>query len=386
MSFTEINKKLDELGNAWHEFKNTNEENIKLIKKGNTDSLIEKKMDKLNDYMNHCQDKIQNIESSINRDDYLIIDNNSSNTIESKNFENYLRTGNYSPDNTKSISERSSDSGYIMPNYASKLITNEINNSSVIRNIANVTYISSNELDFIRVTTPETARWDNYTAVTTSDIALDQQKISIHNLSAQPQITQTLLDDFRGNLSEWVVDQTAQNFAKEEEDSFLNGNNPMQPKGILHATNINSIDYDEALNATTNGVLSSISDGLIALIYSLPEKFSYNNHIVTSRTFLTDIRTAKDSNDRYLWQPKNQIDSFDTFCGIPILTSSAFPTTTTKAIIGDFKNGYQVVDRSDITVLRDPYTTKPFVTFYITKRVGGDLIDNTAFSKLVDVG
>jgi HK97 family phage major capsid protein len=69
----------------------------------------------------------------------------------------------------------------------------------------------------------------------------------------------------------------------------------------------------------------------------------------------------------------------------PVVESEDMPDIASGSFsvaFGDFRRGYLVVDRQGVRVLRDPFTAKPYVLFYTTKRVGGGVQDFDAIKLL----
>ena len=156
----------------------------------------------------------------------------------------------------------------------------------------------------------------------------------------------------------------------------INGTGVGQPRGILTYDAGTSWGQIEQVNSGSAGAVAA--DGLIDLQHSLKEVHGANAVWLANRLTLRDIRKLKDSNNQYLWEPGLKIDGQDTLLGRPILTATDMPVAAANSLsvaFGDFTAGYQIVDRIGVRVLRDPFTAKPFVKFYTTKRVGGDVVN-----------
>jgi HK97 family phage major capsid protein len=170
-----------------------------------------------------------------------------------------------------------------------------------------------------------------------------------------------------------------------EENAFINGTGSAQPTGILHyghGTTTSTIEHITSAE-TVDGTFTV--EELLNLYYSLNEKYINKASFLTSRAMVQKIRTLKDSNGSYIWQPGILAGQDDMLLGIPVYQNSYVPApgdATKSLILGDFSQ-YQIVDRTDIRILRDPFTSKPYVRFYTTKRVGGDVVRTEAFKVLV---
>ena len=213
-------------------------------------------------------------------------------------------------------------------------------------------------------------------------------------LYAMPAATQMLLDDSAVNLDQWIAEETQTAFAEQEGQAFVSGNGVNKPRGF--------IDYPKIADATwswgnmgyiATGVAgafpaSNPSDKLIDLMYALKAGYRQNATFVMNRKTQAAVRKFKDVDGNYLWQPALRADGKATLSGFPVTEAEDMPdigTDTFSLAFGDFGRGYLVVDRVGVRVLRDPYSSKPYVLFYTTKRVGGG-VQNFEAIKLMKFG
>ena len=216
--------------------------------------------------------------------------------------------------------------------------------------------------------------------------------IQTHEMYARTQISQRLIDDSVIDLENWLMTTIKQRFESLEEEAFINGCGTNMPKGFL--------SYDKA-EVSEWGKLAEIRTGhkgaivtadiLLDTVASLKTPYLSGAVWVMSRSAFADIRRLKESSTgHYLWQPGIQEGGGNTLLGYPIIISDAMPAlqpnkVTTPIAFGNFMHGYHIVDRSELTILRDPYSAKPLVEFYVTQRIGGDVIDFEAI-KLITAG
>ncbi len=210
-------------------------------------------------------------------------------------------------------------------------------------------------------------------------------------LYAQPAATQALLDDSVVNLDEWIAREVETVFAEQESEAFIVGNGVNKPKGFM--------DYTKVANASwtwgntgyiATGVAgafaaSNPSDKLVDVIYGLKAGYRQNGRWMLNRSTQAAIRKFKDTQGNYLWQPAATADGNASLLSFPVVESEYMPDIATDAhaiAFGDFKRGYLIVDRVGVRMLRDPYSTKPYVLFYTTKRVGGGIQDFDAIKTL----
>ncbi|RMF07842.1 MAG: phage major capsid protein, partial [Alphaproteobacteria bacterium] len=210
-------------------------------------------------------------------------------------------------------------------------------------------------------------------------------------LYAMPSATQSLLDDSAVNIDAWLAEEIRLAFAEQESTAFVAGNGTNQPKGFL--------DYPKVANASwswgntgyvatgTAGAFDATnpSDDLIDLIYALKSAYRGNAHWVMNRSVQAEIRKIKDADGNYIWQPGERAGAQPTLMNFPIVESEDMPDIGADSFsiaFGDFNRGYLIVDRVGLRVLRDPYSAKPYVLFYTTKRVGGGIQDFDAIKFL----
>jgi len=200
---------------------------------------------------------------------------------------------------------------------------------------------------------------------------------------ANPAATQQLLDDAEVDLEAWLAGEVETEFSYQEGIAFVSGNGTNKPNGFLTyvtgASNAATHPFGEIALTTAAAAAVVTTDEIIDLIYSLPGEFAQNARFTMNRTTQGKVRKLKDGDGNYIWQPSFQAGEPAQLAGYPITEMAAMPNMATGAVpiaFGDFRRGYLIVDRTGVRVLRDPFTNKPYVMFYTTKRVGGG-VQNT---------
>jgi HK97 family phage major capsid protein len=210
-------------------------------------------------------------------------------------------------------------------------------------------------------------------------------------LYAMPAATTTLLEDSAVNIDEWLAQEVEQIFAAQEGAAFVVGDGNNKPKGFLSYNSVPNASWTWGnTGCIASGLAgafpsSSPSDVLVDLIYSVNAGYRQNGVFVMNRKTQSTIRKFKDSTGNYLWQPPAIPGAKATLMTFPVIEAEDMPDIAANSLsiaFGDFNRGYLIVDRAGVTVLRDPYTAKPYVLFYTTKRVGGGIQDFSAI-KLV---
>lgn len=393
MNLTEISDRIDEIGNAWEHFKSVNDEKLKQIeKKGVADCLVMEELNKINNSLDEQKQKLEQLQISNSRPTFENKGVDFQENLEHKKaLNNYLKKGVDAPlanletkaDLTTATDSSSAYGGYLLTPNMQRIITGELNENCFMRKICSVQTISSSALEVIDDTSFATS-WISETGTVSDSNSSVLSKITIkaHELVAQPKVSQKLLDDASINIEEWLAYRLAEQFAQKEEEAFLKGTGDTsnQPTGITNYTS--GIDITTSTSKTNGGIDAK---DIVSLYYSLKEQYVGRASFVMPRSAVSAIRMLKDSTSgAYLWQPALLGGKEDTLMGCPVYQSSNMPALAASSlsiIFGDF-SFYQIVDRTDIRVLRDPYTSKPYVRFYTTKRVGGDVIRKEAFKML----
>jgi HK97 family phage major capsid protein len=193
------------------------------------------------------------------------------------------------------------------------------------------------------------------------------------------------------NIDEWLAQEVEQVFATQEGAAFIVGDGVNKPKGFLSYNVVangswswGNIGY-VATGAPGAFPASNPTDVLVDLIYSAKAAYRQNSVFVLNRKTQSTIRKFKDTTGNYLWQPPAAAGARASLMTFPVIEAEDMPDVSPgsfAAAFGDFYRGYLIVDRSGVTVLRDPYSAKPYVLFYTTKRVGGGVQDYDAIKLL----
>jgi HK97 family phage major capsid protein len=220
---------------------------------------------------------------------------------------------------------------------------------------------------------------------------LDSLSFPTMELYAMPAATATLLEDSAVNIDEWLAAEVEQAFAVQEGAAFVNGDGSNKPTGFLHYDTVADASWvwgklGHVLTGVDGGFpASDPSDVLVDLIYALKAGYRQNGSFVMNRKTQAAVRKFKDEGGNYLWQPPAQAGGRASLMTFPVVEAEDMPDIAEDSLsvaFGDFGRGYLVVDRAGVRVLRDPFTAKPYVLFYTTKRVGGGVQDFDAIKVL----
>lgn len=283
------------------------------------------------------------------------------------------------------------DGGYLAPVEWDRTITNKLKQLSPIRANAQVIQISGNGFSRVYNDGVIGSGWVGETAArpATTTPGLTSLTFATGEIYANPAITQTALDDVAINLEQWLADEVDGEFAIQENIAFLSGNGTNKPQGILNyvtgGTAAAVHPFGAITGATVAGAAAVTTDEVIDLVYSLPSERNANAKFYLNRSSLGKLRKLKDSTGQYIWQPTFVAGEPSTLAGYPVVEVPGMPNMTTglvSILFGDMAATYLVIDRVGIRVLRDPYSNKPYVHFYTTKRVGGG-VQNPEYMRFI---
>jgi HK97 family phage major capsid protein len=313
-----------------------------------------------------------------------------------KAFAAYLRSGDADGFRALEIEGKAmstavaSDGGYLVDPQTSDMIQSVLRSSSSLRSIANVVQVDATSYDVLIDTSEAGAGWATETAATTETGTPSVERISIplHELSALPKASQRLLDDSAFDVENWLAGRVAEKFVRAEAAAFVSGDGVDKPKGFLaHTAVADGSQVWGQLGYVATGVDGGIGDGdaLIDLVYALGARYRANGTFVMNSKTAGTIRKMKDSDGRFLWSDGLAAGEPARLLGYPVLIAEDMPDIASNAVsvaFGDFGAGYTVAERPDLRILRDPFSAKPHVLFYATKRVGGDVSDFEAIKLL----
>ena len=394
MTISEITDRISTLGNAWEQFKSVNDARLAEIeRKGSADPLYDEHLHNINNVMDNYKQRLDKIETAYNRPVLGLGEEgvkSNGNSKYAKAFRNYLRKGmdaGLEAIELKSLSVGNDpDGGYMVTPTMSQKIIQAIFETSPMRQICSIETISTDALDLIDDHTALTAGWVAETTAITTDTAtptLAKRNIPTHALYAQPKATQKLIDDAAVDVESWLAGKISDIFGRTQNTAFVAGTGVNQPRGILTYAAGTSWGQLQQVGSGSSGQVTS--DALISLFYSLKDQHMRRASFLMNRSTILQVRQLKSTTNTYIWQPSLNVGAPDTLLGVPVVMAADMPIPAANSLsvaVGDFQAGYQIVDRQGISILRDPFTSKPFVMFYATARVGGDVINFDAIKLL----
>lgn len=309
-------------------------------------------------------------------------------------FEGFLRAGSGGIE-TKAMSGASDAAGgYAVPREIDALVDATLKSVSPIRAIANVVTVGSAGYRKLIAAGGTPAGWAAETATRpeTGTPIFHEIAPPSGELYANPAASQTMLDDAAFDVEAWLADEIAREFARAEGAAFVNGDGVGKPRGFLTLPTAATGDGTRAfgtLQHVASGAAGAFAanpeEKLIDLVQALRPPYRQGASFVMNSATLARIRKMKTADGAFLWQPSLAAEQPATLLGYPVAEAEDMPDIAANALsiaFGNFRAGYLIAERSETQVLRDPYSNKPFVHFYATKRVGG-MVSNSEAIKLM---
>lgn len=350
---------------------------------------IEKKLQQQDERMNKLDQKsMMAARPALERTDY--------DAPHKKAMAAYLRTGDDDGLRGLELEEKAlssvinSDGGYLVDPVTSEEINSVLTSTASIRAIASVVNVEASSYDVLIDSTEMGAGWADETSATTETGTPTIERIAfpLHELSALPKASQRLLDDSAFDVEGWLAGRIADKFARAEAAAFINGDGVDKPTGILSHTIVDDAGWSWGnIGYVATGVDAGFGSGdaLIDLVYAVGAKYRANGSFVMNSKTAGAVRKLKDGDGRFLWSDGLAAGEPARLLGYPVLVAEDMPDIASGAdaiAFGDFSAGYTIAERPDLRVLRDPFSAKPHVLFYATKRVGGDVSDFAAIKLL----
>ena len=316
-----------------------------------------------------------------------------------KGFAAYFRKGEIN--NSMSVGS-DSEGGFLVPTEVSSEAIVKLYLSSPIRSIASVMTIGSDAIEIPIDATRAASGWvgETGTRSETSTPTVGKKRIEVFEQYAAPKVTQKFLDDASIDVEAWLADKISMEFAMTEATAFVTGNGVNKPHGFLDygSSSVTTGDATRAFDKLqyvptgASGDFNTIS-GLVAddancfhnIVAALHPRLRPGAVWIMNRITAAAVRGLRDAQGRWLWEQSMQAGQPSSLFGYPVIEAEDMPDIAANSYsiaFGNFKEGYQIVNRLGIRTIRDPLTSKGWVIFYSTMRVGADIASTQAIKLL----
>jgi len=401
MSEIDIKGAVQELGEAFEEFKKANDEKIDALESGKGhDALLDDKianieskldgLEEINQKMTKAELSQDNIKEQVEQLETVMKRPNSGFDTKqidetSEAFDKFVRKGleNLDPDEKKALTvSNDSTGGYLAPPEYVRELLKTVTEISPIRTIARVRTTGQRSVQIPKRSGQFSAQWvaEQGSRSETSGYNVALEEVPAHELYALVDISEQNLEDTVFDLEAEMQSEFAEQFAKAEGTAFVSGNSVGKPEGLLTNSNVSEVN-------SGNGT-ALLADGLITLVHSIKSEYSQNGSFVFNRTTLAAIRKLKDTAGQYVFQAGMSLQGGvpNTILGFPYVQATDMPDVGAGAfpvLFGDFSRAYMIVDRVALAVQRDPFTqaTSGNVRYVARRRVGGQVVQAEAIVK-----
>lgn len=391
----EIKQVLEAQAQAWEQFKSANDEKLAAIEKRSSVSDYDLKLAKINNDLERLTESQKAIAAAQTRTETVVEHTSDEHR---KAFQRFIRKGDMvGLDGIKGA--RVSDDttgGYLVPAAVVGPIVQRIFDTSPVRQVARIQAITGNAIEGVVDYGQLSVSWlDEVTASSDPTTpSVKKYRIEVNNQRSSPRISPVLLEDAAVDIEAWIGEKIARDFALSENTSFVTGSGVAQPRGFTTYTTAATADSSRSwgqlehvvtgssasFGSTSNGI-----DKLTDLAYKVKAGYRGKSLWMMSKATLATARQLKTSNGDYIWQPSAQAGTPATLLGYPVVEAEDMPAIAASSLsvaFGDFSAGYMIVDRIGLSVLRDPYSNNPYVTFHAVRRVGGGVVDFDAIKFL----
>lgn len=386
------NQILASLQKAFEDFKDTHAEQIKGVNAKFDDVVTREKLDKVNAAVGDLQSALDKQTAALAALELGGLGGDKD-RVKDKGYTDafmaHIRKGDVQASLNKGAD---AEGGYLAPREWDRTITDKLVILSEMRSLATVQTISGNGFKKLFNLRGTTSGWVGETAARPETVAptFGSMDFQTGELYANPAATQQMLDDAEVDLEAWLAGEVETEFAYQEGLAFVSGTGANgRPNGILTyitgAANAAANPLGAITTVNSGAAATVTADGIINLIHALPTAFTQGARFAMNKGTLAAVRLLKDTTNNYLWQPSYQAGQPSTLSGYAVSEIAAMPAlaASSKSILfGDFARTYLIIDRVGTRILRDPFTNKPFVMFYTTKRVGGGVVNPEAMKAL----
>lgn len=403
----ELKEQLEQVHKAFDEYKKINDANVAEAKKlGQTSAAGVERLEKAEKHMQELEAKMEKMSAALARSAQDGTDGAEQKTKDfekksaqySEEFVRCMKSGEPMSKEMKTWAKENleaklmsvdsdTDGGFLVNPTVSAEIVKQQYESSPIRQLASQLTIGGASLKILQDLDEAGAEWVGELEAGTNDKTpqLKEVEIFIHKMRTSPKASEDILEDAGINLEAWLSGKWVEKFSRAENTAFMTGDGVKKPKGILdYASGTGFGQVQRELTAANNAIAG---DDFIDLQTLLKSDYDANAVWMINRLIVGAIRKLKDSvTGAYIWQPSLQLGVPALLLGKPVYYASDLDSTISAnkflAVYGDFKAGYQIIDKPGIRVLRDPYSSTGYVTFKTTKRVGGGVKNFEALKTL----
>ena len=361
------------------------EETLASIDAARADVLTDEKISRLDAALDDVKARLDALSRAAQRPLLATAASRSDRSRKADFIHGYLRQGQEPGLDRKAMTVgTAAEGGFAVPQEIDAMIETRLRDASPIRRLAQVVQVGSSGYRKLVANGNLASGWVAETAARPETAATTFTEIvpPSGDLYASPAVTQMMLDDAMFDVESWLAEEIARDFAQKEGAAFVSGNGTAKPKGFLSYTTAVTADAARTfgqLQYVASGAAGAFAttnpaDRLIDLVHALRAPYRQGATFVMNSKTLSVVRKFKTGDGAFLWQPSLQLGVAATLLGYPVVEAEDMPDIAADSFsiaFGNFASGYVIADRAGVRLLRDPYSNKPYVNFYATKRTGG---------------
>jgi HK97 family phage major capsid protein len=390
-----VKQVLDAQAAAFEALKSTNEARLRALEEKASPSEHLAKLDRINADLDQIAERLKATEAAVQRSGAGA---STQATDEQKTaFVSWMRRGDRAVDAVKGMRVSDNENGgYLVPDAVTGPLVQRLFDGSPMRQVARVQSITGNAVEGVVSYGQLEVEWLDEVSASSDPTTptLKKYRIEVNNQRSSPRIGPSMLEDAAYNVEQWLSDAIARDFALSEQTAFITGSGVGRPRGITTYTTAATADSSRAwgqlehVKTGTSGGFGSNANGtdkLIELIGKLKAGYRAGAVFMMSKATLAATRVLKTSGGDYIWQPSTQAGNPSALLGYPVVEAEDVPAVGADSLsiaFGNFGSGYMIVDRVGLSVLRDPFSNNPYITFHATRRVGGGVVDFDAIKFL----
>lgn len=287
----------------------------------------------------------------------------------------------------------SAEGGFLLDPRTANAVESVLRSTGSLRALARVVQVEAQAYDVLIDHNEIGAGWINEVAAVAETTAplVDRISIPLHELSANPRASSRILEDAAFDVEAWLAERIADRFRRAESAAFISGDGVNKPVGVLTKTMVANASWQWGrIGYVATGSAGAFdpndpADALVDLVYALGADYRAGAAFVMNSATAGEVRKMKDAQGRFMWMEGMTMEQPARLLGYPVAIVEEMPNIGANSfsiLFGDFGHGYTIAERPDLRILRDPYSAKPNVVFFATKRVGGDVTDYAAIKAL----
>lgn len=419
--FEEVKEAIEDIATTFEEYKKTNDARLKAIEKGKATGELDAKLHKIELDIQKASTQKTKLEQEIELHKSRIEDLEARSKLPGNTaiekvrgeykqaFNSWVRNkGQSAPDEAKmnDLQRKALElkdvtigvpaaGGYAVPEEISREIERLELLYSPVRSLVKVVPVGTSDYKELVNIRGANSGWVGETGsrTGTAEPLLRERAPTHGELYAYPQASEWSLEDMFFNVEQWLANEVADAFARDESEAVIRGDGTNKPTGLINTAPVATADtaspmrapaafeFIPCLTELSPAVAQLRMDPLIDTVYKLNSAYRAGAHWAMNSNTTGAVRKMKDLDGQYLWQPGLQLGQPANLLGYPVATWEQMDDIGTNKypiFFGNFRRAYVLTQRTGLKITRDNVTAVGFVKFYLRRREGGTILNNDA--------